>query len=384
MNVTLSAIKADVGSPGGHTMPSPAMISVAERIVGEQKGKLLLDATVTFTGDDIALIMSHTHGIGAPKVHDLAWSAFVAATKVAKQEGNYAAGQDLLADAPSGNVRGAGPGVAELEFKLDFSRKERPAEAFMVFAMDKCGPGAFNLPLYLAFCDPMHDGGLLLNPKMHLGFSITIIDMNYKGEKGDRVITLEVPERSWDVAALLHNPDRYAIEAIYSRYRPGEQIVAVAATRLHNIAGVYTGKDDPIAIARTQGMFPAPEEMVEPYLIVPYVTGDARGSHVMPLFPTAINTPVTGPYCHPLVTAIGFSMNREGQFAHNMVSFFDDSTWDEARRRSQVKALEMRKQGFVGAAMASQEEIAYTGLVETHTLLSKEFKIRKGNAKKEQ
>jgi fructose 1,6-bisphosphate aldolase/phosphatase len=39
-----------------------------------------------------------------------------------------------------------------------------------------------------------------------------------------------------------------------------EQVAAVSATRLHNIAGTYTGKDDPVAIVRTQSIFPAPEE----------------------------------------------------------------------------------------------------------------------------
>jgi fructose 1,6-bisphosphatase len=71
---------------------------------------------------------------------------------------------DLLVDAPSGNVRGAGPAVAEIEFDRDPASKERPAEAFCVFAGDKCSPGAYSYPLYSVFCDPMHNGGLLLSP----------------------------------------------------------------------------------------------------------------------------------------------------------------------------------------------------------------------------
>lgn len=378
MKVTLSAIKADVGSIGGHTRPSEQMISRVTRMVEEQKGKLLIDGMVTYTGDDIALIMSHTKGAGASDIHGFAWNCFLEATAIAQTEGCYAAGQDLLVDAPSGNIRGAGPGVAEIEFERDNKLDYRPAESFLIFAADKCAPGAYNLPLYLAFCDPMHNGGLLLNPRMHMGYTITVIDMDYKGDDGhgDRVIKLDVPERVWDVAALLQNMDRYAIEAIHSRFKPEEQVVSVSATRLHNIAGKYTGKDDPIAIVRTQGIFPAPEEATEPYLIAHYVTGDARGSHVMPLFPAPIDTPVTGPYCHPLVTCIALSMNAAGQFSHGVVDMFDSPVWDETRRRSQEKALEMRKQGFFGAAMASVTEIAYTGLVDTHNALAKEFKVR--------
>jgi fructose 1,6-bisphosphate aldolase/phosphatase len=360
--------------------------AVRERVAG-QIGKLLIDGTVTYTGDDIALLMSHTHGAGANEVHQFAWDCFLAATRIAQEEGCYGAGQDLLVDAPSGNVRGAGPGVAEIEFDRDPNNPDRAAEAFIVFAADKCGPGAFNLPLYLAFCDPMHDGGLLLNPKMHKGFSLDVIDMDYKSEHsnghgpGDRVIRLDVPERVWDVAALVQNTDRFAIESVFSRYKPDEQVASVSATRLHNIAGKYTGKDDPICICRTQGIFPAPEEVTEPFLIAHYVTGDARGSHVMPLLPVPINTAVDGPYCHPLVTGLAFSMNATGHFANNMIDLFAGPAWDEVRRRSQVKALEMRKQGFFGAAMASVTEIAYTGLVDTHNALDSEFRIRADSAK---
>jgi len=378
MKVTLSAIKADVGSIGGHTRPTERMVAEAKRRVSSAVGDLLLDGMVTYTGDDIALLMSHKHGAGAEAVHKFAWDCFLAATQIAKEEGCYGAGQDLLVDAPSGNVRGAGPGVAEIEFERDPASADRPAEAFIVMTADKCGPGAFNLPLYLAFCDPMHDGGLLLNPRMHKGFSLEIIDMDHHG--GDRIIRLDVPERGWDIAALLQNIDRFAIESVWSRYKPDEQVVSVSATRLHNIAGKYTGKDDPIAIVRTQGIFPAPEEVTEPFLLTPYVTGDARGSHVMPLLPVPINTTVNGPYCHPICSALAFSMDANGRFTSSHADLFEGFAWDEARRRSQEKALEMRKQGFFGAAMAGVTEIAYTGLVDTHKALEPEFHIREDGA----
>jgi fructose 1,6-bisphosphate aldolase/phosphatase len=378
MLVTLSAIKADVGSIGGHTRPTERMVAEVKRRLAAAVGDLLIDGMVTHTGDDIALLMTHKHGTGANAVHKFSWDCFMAATEIAREEGCYGAGQDLLVDAPSGNVRGAGPGVAEIEFERDPNSAERPAEAFLVFTADKCGPGAFNLPLYMAFCDPMHDGGLLLNPKMHKGFSLEVIDMDYKGDSGhgDKVIRLDVPERAWDVAALLQNIDRFAIEGVWSRHKPDEQVVSVSATRLHNIAGKYTGKDDPIAIVRTQGIFPAPEEVTEPFLITPFVTGDARGSHVMPLLPVPINSAVNGPYCHPICSGLALSMDAQGNFSRNVVDVFEGYAWDEARRRSQEKALEMRKQGFFGAAMAGVTEIAYTGLVDTHAALEAEFRIR--------
>ena len=374
--ITLSMIKADVGSIGGHTKPSEPMLDVVRARMNEAVGKLLIDGTLTYTGDDIALIMSHRHGVGAREVHQFAWDSFLAATEQARKGGLYGAGQDLLVDAPSGNVRGAGPAVGEIEFERDPKSKDRPAEAFLIFAADKCGPGAYNYPLYTTFCDPMHNGGLLLNPKMHLGFTLTIIDMDHHAKDSDRVIRLDVPERSWDVACLLQNPDRFAIEAVHSRYKPEEQVASISATRLHNIAGKYTGKDDPIAIVRTQGIFPAPEEVVEPWMLGHFVSGDCRGSHVMPIMPVAINTPVAGAFCLPIVSCLAFSMDEKGAFTSEAIDLFGNVAWDAVRLKVQQKADEWRRQGFVGATMASHTELAYTGIVDTLKSLEKEFTMR--------
>lgn len=377
MKITLSAIKADVGSIGGHTRPSDKMVQAAkEHLHSCIQSGLIIDGLVTYTGDDIAMIFTHTHGAGNDDIQmKVAWEGFLKATDIAKQEGNYGAGQDLLVDAPSGNIRGAGPGVAEIEF--DLLPDHRPAESFMIFTGDKCAPGALSLPLYLVFSDPMHNGGLLLNPKLHKGFTFTIIDMDHKSDHQDKIIKLDVPERSWDIASLLQNSDRYAIEAIHSRHIPHEQVVSVSAVRLHNIAGKYTGKDDPIAIVRNQGIFPAPEEILNPYATInQIISGGARGSHSMPQIPVPINTAVVGPYCQPLISCMGFSMNKEGYFADRSVDFFDSPVWDHARLKSQQRASELRQQGFFGIAMAEQTEIAYSGIGETLEKLDREFQLR--------
>src|SRR6516225_6020587 len=377
MKITLSVIKADVGSIGGHTRPSACMLhEVRTRLRDAVSRQLVIDGLVTHTGDDIAIIMTHRHGAGASSIHRFAWDSFLAATEAAKADGLYGAGQDLLVDAPSGNIRGAGPAVAEIELERDPADRDRPAEPFLVFAGDKCSPGAYNYPLYAVFCDPMHNGGLLLSPKLHRGFTLTIIDMDHKGHEGDRVIRLDVPERVWDVACLLQNPDRFAVEAIHSRYRPDEQIVAVSATRLHNIAGKYTGKDDPVAIVRTQGIFPAPEEVIEPYMLGHFVTGDTRGSHVMPLMPVAIDTAVGGAYCLPIVSCLAFSMDASGILTKEYVDVFGNPAWEGTRLKVQQKADEWRRQGFVGPTMASHAELAYTGIVDTLSKLEQEFGLR--------
>lgn len=375
MKLTISVIKADVGSIGGHTKPSDRMLSIVRRRIQEAIAeRLIIDGIVTYTGDDIMILMSHIHGEGNKHVHRFAWDCFTEATEEASVSGLYGAGQDLLVDAPSGNVRGAGPAVAEIEFNHDLkNNSDRPAEAFMVFAADKCGPGAYSYPLYSVFCDPMHNGGILLAPLLRKGFTIQIMDMN---SKRDRLISLEVPERIWDVAALMQNPDRYAVEGIFSRHDPEQKIVSVSATRLHNIAGKYTGKDDPVAIIRTQGMFPAPEEVTEPYLLGHFVTGDARGSHVMPIMPVAINTPVTGPYCLPIVSCLAFSLDQVGIFSKEYMDMFGGEAWDHTRLKVQEKAEEWRRQGFIGPTMAQEAELAYTGIVNAIEILDNEFETR--------
>ncbi|WP_454516440.1 fructose 1,6-bisphosphatase [Bosea thiooxidans] len=372
MRITVSVIKADVGSVGGHTKPSPRMLdSVKAEVSQAIESGLLIDGFVCHTGDDIAILMSHMRSSGSRDVHQFAWNTFLAATAIAKTSGLYGAGQDLLVDAPSGNVRGAGPAVAELTFEHSLSGA-RPAESFMVFAADKCGPGAYNLPLYLAFADPMYCAGLML-PQMIKGFSFHIIDMD--NTAGDSVIELDAPEDGYRIAALLRDNERFGIDRIVSRTH-GEPAAAVSAQRLHAIAGKYTGKDDPVAILRNQGIFPAPEEIISPFAKAHFVGGDARGSHVMPLMPVPLNTPVTGIYCLPIVSCVGFSIDKHGRFSESYTDFFDNPAWDEVRTRAQQKAIEMRSQGWSGAAMLPYSELEYGGFRDTVGELAKRFKIR--------
>ncbi len=368
--LTISAIKADIGSIGGHTRPSSHMLQVAqERLRTAVEGRLITDFAVTFTGDDLCLLMIHRRGNADADVHNLAWDVFKAAADVAREEGLYGAGQDLLKDAPSGNVRGAGPGAAEITF--DETAEERPAEPFLVFTADKCGPGAYNFPLWTVFTSPLYNAGLML-PKMKPGFTFRVIDMEYA--EGDRVIELVAPEEHIDLAILLRDENRFGIQAITSRRYPRQQVVAVSTDRLHTIAGEYKGKDDPVAIVRTQGIFPAPEEVVMPYVVAPYVAGDARGSHTMPLMPVAINTPVTGPYCLPIVACVAYSVNKEGKLSEG-VDVFGNPAWDHVRLKAQQKAEWMRQQGFVGAAMLPMQELEYSAFRKSLDELEQRFTI---------
>ena len=365
MKVTLSVLKADIGSIGGHIKPSDAIIEEVRNFVKNDGKEFIIDAYISHTGDDIAILCSHDRGVSDEKVHKLAWDAFTAGTEMAKKQGLYGAGQDLLKDAFSGNIKGMGPAVAEMEFE------ERPNEPFVFFAADKTDPGCYNLPFYLGFSDPMYCAGLILSPKMSDGFTFRIIDVEYT-EK-DKIIDLNSPDDLYDIAALLRDNERYVIESIYSR-GTGNQAVSVSTTRLHNIAGKYTGKDDPVALVRVQGEFPATGEILGPFEIGHLVAGFMRGSHNGPLMPCKLNCTISyfdGP---PVVTGAAFCV-REGKFTEP-ADVFDHPYWDYVRNRISEKATEIRRQGFSGAAMLPYSELEYGGIVDKLTKLEKKFIYR--------
>lgn len=367
MKITVSVIKADIGSVGGHIAPSRSVIEAVAKHVRENGRDLLIDEYISHTGDDIAILMTHRQGIGDERIHRLAWDAFVAGTEVAKADGLYGAGQDLLKDAFSGNIRGLGPAVAEMEFE------ERPNEPILMFAADKTDPGAYNLPLYLSFADPMHTPGLILSPKMSKGFRFVIMDVNYTD--GDRIIELDTPEKIYDIAALLRDTERFVVESIWSR-ASGEQAAAVSTSRLHNIAGKYTGKDDPVMLIRTQMNFPATSEVLAPFSIGHFVAGGMRGSHTMPLMPVKLNSPVSWFDGPPVVSCAAFSLHN-GRLT-GPIDVFDHPFWERVRGHISDKAVEMRQQGFFGAAMLPMAELEYTGIMDKLKELEQLFTVRRG------
>jgi fructose 1,6-bisphosphate aldolase/phosphatase len=365
--ITISVIKADVGSIGGHIRPSEEMLKVVkEKVKGAKESGLILDYYVGYTGDDISILTTHQNGVGNEKIHKLCYDALLEAAEIAKSQGLYGAGQDLLVSAFSGNVKGMGPQVAEMEIE------EREAEPFLFFMADKTEPGAFNLPLYLAFADPMWCSGLILSSKLKKGFKFVIMDVSYT--EADKIIELTSPEEIYDIACLLRDPGRFVVEAIFSR-ATGEQVVSASTTRLHNIAGKYVGKDDPVMIVRTQKDFPATGEVLAPFALGYYVAGFMRGSHIGPLMPVKANSTISffdGP---PAVSSLAFSM-KNGKLT-GPVDCFDHPFWDSVRKKVAKKATEIRKQGFYGPAMLPMSELEYTGVAEILKELEKKFKIRK-------
>jgi len=343
MKITVSVIKADVGGIGGHTRPSDGLLDAVKKTVKES-ADLLIDYYIGYCGDDVHIVMSHTHGVDNNKIHKMAWDAFMAGTQVAREEGLYGAGQDLLKDSFSGNVKGMGPGVAEMEFE------ERPNEAFTVFAADKTEPGAFNYPFYRMFVDALSNTGLIVNKSLARGVNINIMDV----EKA-QIAELSLWEDKPSIEAALMYPGRYVVSTVTTK--DGEPIVASSTDRLHNIAGTYVGKDDPICVVRTQKNFPATEEVGSVFNNPHYVAGNTRGSHNMPLMPVKLNSPASINFCIPIVQALVFSMHN-GKFV-GPFDGFSTPDWDYVREIATKKALAMRSQGFVHPATLVPSELEY-------------------------
>ena len=343
MKITVSVIKADVGGIGGHTKPSDGLIKAIRDTV-ENSGDLLIDHYIGYCGDDTHIVMTHTHGVDNEKVHKLAWDAFMAGTEVAKKEGLYGAGQDLLKDSFSGNVKGMGPGVAELEFE------ERPNEAFTVFAADKTEPGAFNYPIYRMFVDTLSNTALIVNKSLASGVVMNIMDV----EKA-QIAKLHLWEDKPTIEAALMYPGRYVVDSVYTK--EGEPILDASTDRLHNIAGTYVGKDDPICLVRTQKNFPATEEVGSMFNNPHYVAGNTRGSHNMPLMPVKLNSAASINFCIPIVEALVFSMHNG-----KLVGPFDGFStpdWDYIREIATKKAMAIRSQGFIHPATLVPSELEY-------------------------
>jgi fructose 1,6-bisphosphate aldolase/phosphatase len=58
------------------------------------------------------------------------------------------------------------------------------------------------------------------------------------------------------------------------------------------------------------------------------------------------------------------------------VDAFAHPFWDTVRESVSKKAIDMRRQGFFGAAMLPMSELEYTGIMEKLSSLDKRFTVR--------
>ena len=104
---TVSLIKCDVGSLAGHHIVPKPLLDIAQKSMQNATKNGLVNSHFVFNaGDDLELLMVHEKGEQNPEIHKLAWNTFKTAANKASDLKLYGAGQDLLKNAFSGNVRG--------------------------------------------------------------------------------------------------------------------------------------------------------------------------------------------------------------------------------------------------------------------------------------
>jgi fructose 1,6-bisphosphate aldolase/phosphatase len=359
--ITISVIKADIGGYVGHSSSHPNILTRAMQLLEEpKKNGTIVDFHVTNCGDDLELILSHRLGNDAEKIHKMAWNIFVECTKLAKEMKLYGAGQDLLSDAFSGNVKGMGPGVAEMTFE------ERKSEPIIVFAADKTSPGAWNMPLYKMFADPFNTIGLVIDPSMHEGFTFEVLDIF-----GNKKVKLNAPEDIYDLLLLIGASEHYIIDNIYKK--SGEIAATTSTQKVNLMAGRYVGKDDPVMVVRCQSGLPAVGEVLEPFAMPHMVAGWMRGSHWGPFMPVPVvdanPTRFDGP---PRVIALGFQVNN-GTFIGPR-DLFADPSYDLARQQANEIANYIRRHGPFEPQRLPLADMEYTTLPKVMAKLKDKFK----------
>ncbi len=365
---TISLIKCDVGSLAGHHIVPKILLEIAERNLKKARENGSLNSFYVFNvGDDLQLLMTHEKGESNPEIHKLAWETLQEAANKALKMKLYGAGQDLLKTAFSGNVRGMGPGVAEMEIE------ERGSDPIVVFAADKTSAGAFNYPLFRIFADPMNTAGLVIDPNMAGGFKFEVID-TIENKK----VVLKCPEETYELIALIGTVQRYMISRVW-RARDDLICATGSVTRLSQIAGKYVGKDDPVVIIRAQHGLPAVGEILAPFLHCYLVEGWMRGSHWGPIMPVGLKdakcTLFDGP---PRMVALGIQV-ANGEIAADddgkpmVADLFDDPAFDLARREALEQASTLRRMGEFEPARLGPEEMEYTTLQQILDKLKERF-----------
>jgi fructose 1,6-bisphosphate aldolase/phosphatase len=285
---------------------------------------------------------------------------FRATTAVAREYGLYGAGQDILSDAFSGNLRGMGPGYAELTFE------ERSSEPMVVFLADKTEPGAWNLPLYKMFVDPFNTIGLVIDPNMHEGFLVEVHDL-----VAEERLVFDCPAEIYDLLLYIGAPSRYVIKSVASKHL-GQTAAVTSTQRLALMAGRYVGKDDPVMIVRAQSGLPALGEVLEPFALAHAVAGCMRGSHHAPLMPVSVAdahpTRFDGP---PRVVALGYQLHGDRLVGPR--DLFADPSFDNARRMANDIFDYLRRLGPFEPHRLPLEEMEYTTMPAVEQRLRERF-----------
>jgi fructose 1,6-bisphosphate aldolase/phosphatase len=406
----IKATKADVGGVGGHVVAADEVKSSIARFVLENNWcgtePIFTSLMVTHTGDDVAVTGIMAESVDMAVVDQLMWDALHEGARKAAELGLYGPGQDLVADAFTGNLRGAGPATVALSLPV---RPDNASQTVLVSFADKTEPMAFNYYATGAYLLPRFNTGLVIAAsKMKRGYLMEIVDLDTKAQaveagahprdqkaldgkmeelaKGlqEKVITLRAPEDLYDIEGLTRS-SRFVVARIWSRSEQGEpeQLGYVcSAERLHNIKTkkgfTYGGKDDPVLLAFAQGDWPAPGEITSPWAAAPMVAGDCRGSHNLHILPVPINSQ-TSFWSGPILSALTLSVNiHTGRIGAISDQFALGTPWDEVRRRASELAIQFRlAHGIKQPATLHEDELEYQeGWKERRGRLERQFEFK--------
>jgi fructose 1,6-bisphosphate aldolase/phosphatase len=406
----IKATKADVGGVGGHVVAADEVKSIVAKFVLDNnslRGKPMFSSLiVTHTGDDVAVTGIMEESVDMSVVDELMWDALQEGATKAAELGLYGPGQDLVADAFTGNLRGTGPATVVLAFPV---RKENASQTVLLSFCDKTEPMAFNYYATGAYLLPRFNTGLVIAAsKMKRGYLMDIVDLDTKAQaveagahprdqraldakmeelgKGlqEKVIRLRAPEDLFDIEGLCRS-SRFVVARIWSRDEKGEASelgYVCSAERLHNIKTkkgfTYGGKDDPVLLAFCQGDWPAPGEITSPWAACPMVAGDCRGSHHLHILPMPINSQ-TSFWSGPIISAVTLSCNiHTGRIGAISDQFALGTPWDSVRRQASDLAIQFRQaHGIRQPATLHEDELEYQeGWKERRARLERAFTFK--------
>jgi fructose 1,6-bisphosphate aldolase/phosphatase len=417
----VKATKADVGGVGGHVVAADEVKGAIAKFVLENNGfrgePIFSSLMVTHTGDDVGITGIVSEKVPMEVIDELMWDALLEGTAKATELGLYGPGQDLVADAFTGNLRGAGPASVVLPLPV---RPENPSQTVVVSFADKTEPMAFNYYATGAYLLPRFNTGLVIAAsKMKRGYIFDVVDLDTKAQaveagahprdqraldgkmeelaKGlqERVVRLRAPEDLYDLEGLTRS-SRFCVARVWSRDEKGEVAqlgYVVSAERLHNIKTkkgfTYGGKDDPVMVAFAQGDWPAPGELTSPWAACPMVSGDCRGSHNLHILPVPINWQ-TSYWSGPILSCLTLSVNlNSGRIGAISDQFAVGTPWDWVRQRASELAVQFRTaHGIKQPATLHEDELEYQeGWKERRNRLDGRFEVKpplvwNGNSKR--
>ena len=366
--VTCSVIKADTGGFVGHSAVHPRMLEVAGDTVDAPTGRLLRDGQVATCGDDLSLIMSHEHGVGADR------GARVRLGRVRRDDRNRQAARPVRGGAGHARRRLLRQPARDGSRLRGDGVHERPSEPILLFLADKTEPGAWNLPLFRMFADPFTTAGLVIDAKMHAGFTFEVYDLFE-----EKRLVFDCPAEMYDLLMFIGAPSRYVVHSVRSKTL-GSRPRPTSTQRLSLIAGKYVGKDDPVMIVRCQSGLPAVGEVLEPFALPPtrgrlHARLASRPAHARAArhaHPSRFDGP-------PRVVALGYQFH-DGHFIGPR-DMFDDPAFDRARATANEIMDYLRRHGPFEPHRLPLEDLEYTTMPDVAKRLAERWQPIEAPAK---